>query len=296
MINKESLKQLDRTVQFYWREANRSKDGKSAQCLSYIDARVAQDVLDNVCGKDGWSVDFFVLQDRLYAKVSIECDHKHMGSQWVGKSDVGTESNTEKEKGNASDAFKRACVQWGIGRFLYGMDKVWVNLNDRRQPVGENGKRIWDLTDYCNNYLSKKYPKKYSWKNGVFTMEGFPSITLHKPDDSQDMVPIEENDPNPPSSPELTLVEEKPKPKPKPPEKPQINLDELDEAVIKPKSGGKSEEDETLLDFNRRVMGCRTKDQATELANEFRELEKSTKLPKNMRTLIINSFNSLDVK
>ena len=127
-------------------------------------------------------------------------------------------------------------------------------------------------------------------------MEGFPSITLHKPDDSQDMVPIEENDPNPPSSPELTLVEEKPKPKPKPPEKPQINLDELDEAVIKPKSGGKSEEDEKLLDFNRRVMGCRTKDQATELANEFRELEKSTKLPKNMRTLIINSFNSLDVK
>lgn len=72
--------------------------------------------------------------DRLYCTVSIYDDGKQ---QWVSKQDVGTESNSEKEKGQASDSFKRACFNWGIGRELYTAPKIFVNL--RNDDLSGNG-------------------------------------------------------------------------------------------------------------------------------------------------------------
>lgn len=82
-----------------------------AQYLIYKDARVDQRVLDETVGPMRWKKDYKMIEGRLYCTVSIWDGEL---KEWVSKQDVGTESNTEKEKGQASDAFKRACVCWGM--------------------------------------------------------------------------------------------------------------------------------------------------------------------------------------
>jgi hypothetical protein len=64
--------------------------------------------------------------------------------QWVGKEDTGTESNTEAQKGLASDSFKRACFNWGIGRELYDYPVISVKLRDD-EWTKETGKATWNL-------------------------------------------------------------------------------------------------------------------------------------------------------
>ena len=83
--------------------------------LLYKDARVDQNVLDEAVGPFNWQRSHEVIDGNLYCTVSIYDAEKGI---WVSKQDVGKESYTEKEKGQASDSFKRACFNWGIGREL----------------------------------------------------------------------------------------------------------------------------------------------------------------------------------
>jgi hypothetical protein len=94
-----------------------------ASLLLYKDARVDQKILDEVFGVYGWQRTHQLIGDRLYCTIEIWDDDK---KQWVAKQDVGTESNTEKEKGQASDSFKRAGFNVGIGRELYTAPFIWV--------------------------------------------------------------------------------------------------------------------------------------------------------------------------
>ena len=87
---------------------------KYATVLLYKDARVDQNILDETVGCYNWQKSYS--RDNQNCTVSIWDEDK---SQWISKEDTGTESNTEKEKGLASDSFKRACFCWGIGRELY---------------------------------------------------------------------------------------------------------------------------------------------------------------------------------
>jgi len=96
---------------------------KGATLLLYKDARVDQSVLDETYGAENWQRDHKELKGNIYAGVSIWDDTK---SQWVTKWDAGSESNTEAVKGEASDSFKRACVNWGIGRELYSAPFIWI--------------------------------------------------------------------------------------------------------------------------------------------------------------------------
>ena len=91
--------------------------------LLYKDARVDQNILDETVGAFAWQRSHEVIDGNLYCTVSI-FDEKH--GVWVSKQDVGKESNTEKEKGQASDSFKRACFNWGIGRELYTAPFIWI--------------------------------------------------------------------------------------------------------------------------------------------------------------------------
>lgn len=91
--------------------------------LLYKDARVDQNILDETVGCLNWQRSHQLLGDRLYCTVSIWDDEK---KQWISKQDVGTESYTEKEKGQASDSFKRACFNLGIGRELYTAPFIWI--------------------------------------------------------------------------------------------------------------------------------------------------------------------------
>ena len=103
-------------------QQNAAKTGCSL--LLYKDARVDMRILDETVGAGWWFRSHRKIGDNLYCKVSIYS--KELG-MWIAKEDVGTESNTEAVKGETSDAFKRACFNWGIGRELYTAPFVWVN-------------------------------------------------------------------------------------------------------------------------------------------------------------------------
>ena len=96
--------------------------------LLYKDARVDMNILDETVGSENWQREHYECKGNLFCRVGIDIDgyHKLSSSRWVFKSDCGTESNTEAQKGEASDSFKRACFNWGIGRELYTAPFTWI--------------------------------------------------------------------------------------------------------------------------------------------------------------------------
>ena len=102
--------------------------------LLYKDARVDQNLLDETVGPMNWQKSYS--RDNANCTVSVWDEEK---KQWISKEDTGKESYTEKEKGLASDSFKRACFCWGIGRELYTAPYIWVDAKDCK-IVEEEGK------------------------------------------------------------------------------------------------------------------------------------------------------------
>lgn len=90
--------------------------------LLYKDARCDMNILDETVGAYNWQRSHS--RDNANCIVSIWDDTK---KQWISKEDTGTESNTEAAKGLASDSFKRACFNWGIGRELYTAPFIWID-------------------------------------------------------------------------------------------------------------------------------------------------------------------------
>ena len=109
--------------------------------LLYKDARVDMKVLDELFTPMGWKRTHRLIGDRLYCQVEVWDSEK---KEWICKEDVGVESNTEAEKGQASDSFKRACVNWGIGRELYTAPKICIELTEKEYTRDQQGKvRVW---------------------------------------------------------------------------------------------------------------------------------------------------------
>ena len=154
---KINLKDLQKELPYKWRVQS-ARYGK-ASCVAYIDARDAQDLLDDVVGPGNWATEYYQANGLLMCKVGILVD-----GHWVWKSDTGSESNVEKDKGHASDAFKRACVSWGIGRFLYRLDIQQIPTKEykgKEYPYAkEKDKIIFDGT-VLTNYI------KWRIENGV---------------------------------------------------------------------------------------------------------------------------------
>lgn len=94
---------------------------KGLQLLLYKDARADMNLLDETVGSENWQRNHELINGNLFCNVGIRID-----GEWVWKQDVGTESATEAEKGQASDAFKRACTNWGLGRELYTSPFIWI--------------------------------------------------------------------------------------------------------------------------------------------------------------------------
>lgn len=92
--------------------------------LLYKDARVDQNLLDETVGPFRWQRDHKELKGVIYCGIGI---YNEKTNQWVWKWDAGSESFADKEKGEASDSFKRAGFNWGIGRELYTSPFIWVN-------------------------------------------------------------------------------------------------------------------------------------------------------------------------
>lgn len=114
-----------------------AKNGKGLSLLLYKDSRTDGDILDETVGAENWQCEYDVINGQLFCTVSIWDDKKE---QWIRKQDVGSPSNVEAEKGRSSDALKRACFRWGVGKELYSAPRIWVFGNQCNIKQGQNGK------------------------------------------------------------------------------------------------------------------------------------------------------------
>lgn len=160
---------LKKPIPHQWRVQSFSKNKPVATVMAYIDQRDLMDALDTHCTY-GWQKKYEEIAGNLFCSIGINMPDGT--TQW--RSDCGVESNQDAEKGRASDAAKRAGVNWGVGRFLYDMKIQYVTTNGikadsdktegdkvfKRYPdcVDEQGKKIWDLTEYVNNLNAPKQP------------------------------------------------------------------------------------------------------------------------------------------
>lgn len=103
----------------------------------YKNARVDMKIMDELFTPMGWKRTHKLIGDRLYCSVEV---YNPETKEWICKEDVGVESNTEAEKGQASDSFKRACVNWGIGRELYTAPRITVELNENEYTKDQNSR------------------------------------------------------------------------------------------------------------------------------------------------------------
>lgn len=129
-----------------------AKDGKpnGAILLLYKNARVDMNILDETVGAENWQREHYECKGNLYCRVGIKTDDKEKQLlEWVWKSDCGAESNSDAEKGEASDSFKRACVNWGIGRELYTSPLIWIKPDkfNAYSYKSNGGKEIWGTKD-----------------------------------------------------------------------------------------------------------------------------------------------------
>ena len=121
------------------RIAEISKQGTGLSLLLYKTARTDAALLDETYGADRWQNDFKMLDGKLYGGIGIK-----FGDEWIWRWDCGTESNMEAEKGQASDAFKRAGFKWGLGAELYTAPRIWIPA-EKCQIREYNGKyRCYD--------------------------------------------------------------------------------------------------------------------------------------------------------
>lgn len=132
---------------------------KGASLLLYKDARADQNLLDETVGAGNWQRSHGLINGNLFCSVGIRVTHDDGTTEWVWKQDVGTESYTEKEKGEASDSFKRACFNWGIGRELYTAPFIWltpdkVNIENRNGKLTTHDRFTVGSIEYEGNKIS----------------------------------------------------------------------------------------------------------------------------------------------
>lgn len=151
------LKALKAEIPYHWKVQTAKSWG--CECVAYIDARQVMDLLNEVVGPENWQDHYREVAGKIYCELSLRVD-----GEWVSKSDCGSASTFESEKGQASDAFKRTAVKWGIGRFLYTLDSVRLKSLEvgsdasgkpRYAPADERGRRIYNLTAYLHSLQNK---------------------------------------------------------------------------------------------------------------------------------------------
>jgi hypothetical protein len=153
--------------------------------LLYKNARCDMNILDETVGQMNWQRDHKELKGVMYAGVGIYDTER---GSWVWKWDCGSESNTDAQKGEASDSFKRACVNWGIGRELYTAPFIWINRNDYEVidktnkckdsfRVGEIGYDDAGNISYLTIFNKRTDKKVYSYSTGKkeTPIKGYPS-------------------------------------------------------------------------------------------------------------------------
>lgn len=128
-------------------KTDKNNTSASVIYLLYKDARCDMAILDETVGAENWKREHSVVNNNLFCKVSI---YNESIKEWISKEDVGVESYSEKEKGQASDSFKRACVNWGIGRELYTAPFIYVKLTQDQFKVNSKGAVVPTIEPYVS--------------------------------------------------------------------------------------------------------------------------------------------------
>lgn len=164
--------------------------------LLYKDARCDMNILDETVGAGNWQRSHELINGNLFCNVAIKIEKGEEGNrefgEWVVKQDVGTQSNTEKEKGQASDSFKRACFNWGIGRELYTSPFIWINNQNCKISKRSDGK--YEIKDkfkvkkigYSDNKISELEIVNLTTNKIVFNLKG----NIDKPQQNNNTQPI----------------------------------------------------------------------------------------------------------
>jgi hypothetical protein len=164
------LENLKQEIPYQWRVQSRTANKTKAICSAYIDARDVMNVLDKYCDR-GWQTDTKELAGFIFYGIGITIPVMAKGAMGEYESDTttlwrwDTGSRIENDpkdnmfeqagKSAASDAFKRAAVQWGVGRFLYDLPTVTLPCDANGNVVDNTGARIWDLTRHINDMKQK---------------------------------------------------------------------------------------------------------------------------------------------
>ena len=112
-----------------WRVGSTTQDKKRGMAMAYIDARDVMDRLDEVCGPAGWQCRYPHANGKTVCEIGVK-----VGEESIWKADGAGDTDFEAEKGALSDAFKRAAVRFGIGRYLYDVATSWVEI----EPAGKS--------------------------------------------------------------------------------------------------------------------------------------------------------------
>ena len=126
-IDWEALRAVFPPDEVHWRVGSTNADKTRGLALAYIDARAVMDRLDAVVGPEHWMDTYREAGDTTMCRLAIR-----IGEEWVQKEDGAGDTQVEPEKGSLSDAFKRAAVKWGIGRYLYSLPAQWVEIEKGR--------------------------------------------------------------------------------------------------------------------------------------------------------------------
>jgi hypothetical protein len=163
-----------------WRIGSTTGDKTKGMALAYIDARVVMDRLDCICGPDGWQNNY-----SSGGNGAVVCNIGVLmpNGSWIWKSDGAGHTDVEAEKGMLSDAFKRAAVRFGIGRYLYDLDSPWVELDEKKRSKPGEMRRLAELHDAA--------VAKIGWgeRSGVYAYRLMLQViknTVVQPSDAQD--------------------------------------------------------------------------------------------------------------
>lgn len=152
---KQALETPFPVAKIHWRVGATNKEKTKGIALAYIDSRDVMKRLDDVMGVD-WQNTYPLSDGKLLiCEISLKID-----GEWVTRSNGAGDTDVEAEKGKASDAFKRAAVQWGIGRYLYALPNEWVKI----EPYGRS-------------YRLAETPKMPDWA----TPEGYKKLIESRP-------------------------------------------------------------------------------------------------------------------
>lgn len=159
-----------------WRVGSTTGDKTKGMALAYIDSRDVQERFDAVLGPANWQRRHPHVGGTTTCEIDVWCDERG----WVTKTDGAGDTDVEAEKGSLSDSFKRAAVNWGVGRYLYSLDAPWVELEPAGRSFkikkGEYAKLRRVLTDYANGAKQQSQPSDEPHQRSAAVVAGEASL------------------------------------------------------------------------------------------------------------------------